>query len=239
MMNAPKPSGDITAEAVLFSRQIATLICAGVSIVRILTILEREAPPPYAEAMSTIRMRIEEGQTLTSAIADMPELFPHFFRTMIKAGEIGGILDITLGYAADLLQEEWTLSKMVGARPFLMAGEDSSADWNLLPPPERTLRLLLFCRTWGAMLSSGVPIAQAMGVAAESLPAQQRDEVLASRDILLNKGSIQEIVAPMTFLPLSARSLFVIGSECGQLDTLLLKAAELYRHQLMYQRQAE
>ena len=236
-MNTPMPQPDITTAAVLFSRQFATLLSAGVSIVRILLILEAEAPPPYADAMPAIRTRIEEGQTLSQAMADKPELFPPFYRVMIKAGEYGGILDMTLGQAADLLGEDWTLSRMIETKPMLMVGEEVGADWNMLPPPQRTLQLLLFCRTWGSMLSSGVPILLAMEVAAESLHGQQREEVLAAHRVIQNNGAFEEIVARMTFLPPSARTLITLGMKCGELDTLLLKAAELYRHQLVYQRQ--
>jgi len=183
-------------------------------------------------------MRIEAGQTLTQSMKDMPDLFPPFYLLMIRAGEVGGILEITLGQVADMLQEDWTLSQMVGIPPMLMAKEEERTDWNTLPIPQRTLHLLLFCKTFGSMLSSGVPILQAMEVAGESLFAQQRNEVLAAREKVLEHGSIAEIVAQMPFLPPSAQALFSIGMEHGELDTLSLKAAELYRHQLVYQRQA-
>jgi len=236
-MNNAQPPADITAEAVLFTRQFTTLISAGVSLVRALLILEAEAPAPYAAAMASVRAHIEAGSTLSEAIADLPALFPPFYRVMIRAGEIGGVLDITLARAADLLQEEWTLSQGVGVKPLLMAGTATNVEWDLLSPAQRTLQLLLFCSAWGSMLSSGVPIVQAMEVAAECLHPRQREEVLAARDVIKRHGTNEEIVTPMTFLPLSARTLIIIGCECGELDTLLLKAAELYRHQLLYQRQ--
>lgn len=228
---------DITAEIMLFSQQFTTLISAGCSLMRILKILEQEAPPTYANVMPTIRTRIEQGSTLTEAIADMPDLFPSFYRLMITAGEVGGILDITMNYATELIEEDWKLSKLLKIRPLLMATENETTDWNQLSNPQQTLKLLLFCQMLGSMLSSGVPIVKAMEVAAESLNEKQRNEVLNAAKVMLNHGSIEEIVAEMHFLPLSAQTLFTIGSDTGQLDSLLLKAVELYRHELVYQQQ--
>ncbi|MEI6521649.1 MAG: type II secretion system F family protein [bacterium] len=228
---------DITAEIMLFSQQFNTLISAGCSLVKILKILEKEAPPTYANVMPTIRIRIEQGDSLAQAIADMPDLFPSFYRLMITAGEVGGILDITMNYAAELIEEDWKLSKLLNIQPLLMATENDAADWNQLSKPQRTLKLLLFCRMLGSMLSSGVPIVHTMKVAAESLNEKQRNEVLSAVEVMLNRGSIEEIVAKMTFLPFSAQTLFTLGSDTGQLDSLLLKAAELYRHELVYQQQ--
>ncbi len=229
---------DITAEIMLFSQQFTTLISAGCSLVRTLKILEEEAPEPYANAMPTIRTRIEQGATLTQSIADMPDLFPSFYRLMITAGEVGGILDITMNYAAELIEEDWKLSKLLNVKPLLLASGNDTIDWDELSKPQQKLKLMLFCRMLGSMLSSGVPIVQAMEVAAESLNEKQRSEVLAAVKVILNRGSIEEIVAEMHFLPLSAQSLFSIGSECGQLDSILLKTAELYRYELVYLQQA-
>ena len=235
-MNTSTPP-DITAAAVLFSRQFAIMLSAGVSIVRTLQILESEAPAPYAEAMPTIRLALKQGRTLEEAIAGMPALFPAFYRVMIKAGEVGGMLDITLTRAADLLHDDWTLSQMAGIPPLLMAQDDVATEWQRLPPAHRTLHLLLFCRAWGSMLSAGVPILQAMEVAAASLDAQQRREVLSARQLMKDNSRFRDVVAHMTFLPASAQTLLTIGMDAGDLDILLLKAAELFQHQLIFQRQ--
>jgi len=239
-MNTNKSQTDLHA-AVLFTHQFATLINAGVSLVRTLLILEAEAPSPYAEAMPTVRERIEADQTLSQAISDLPALFPPFYRCMIRAGEVGGVLDITLARTANLLQEELTLSQNGVTGSFLLAGGNEHTDWDLLSPSQRTLHLLLFCGAWGMMLTSGVPILEAMEVAAESLPTRQRAEVLAAGEVIKvmkNSDPADDFVPRMTFLPLSARTLISVGAECGMLDTSLLKAAELYRHLLNYQRLA-
>jgi len=228
-MNDHTAPQDISTEAVLFAHQFATLVSAGMNLVSCLEILALEAPAPYAAAMPDVRARIMEGQSLSQAIQDLPTLFPTFFRMMIRSGEAGGILDIALKQTAEVLEEDWTLALMLGTQPLLMTYEPES--------PASRLTIFLFCRIWGMMLSSGVPILTAMETAAEVLPVAHRMQVLAARDVIKNRGSFEEIVAPMTFLPESARKMFIVGGQTGTLDTLLLKAAELYRYQLRYERQ--
>lgn len=235
MSDITRPQKDYTAEAVLFSHLFKTLISAGVPLVKVLLILEAEAPAPYALAMPTVRQRIEEEKSLAEAITDLPELFPPFYFEIIRTGEIGGILDIALAMAADLLEEDWTLSKLIGTKPMLMSKDEEST----LAPCRQLLQMLLFCRTWGSMLSSGVPIVLAMEVAADSLPKREHDQVMAARDIMMSRGTSEEIVEQISFLPQSAKYLIVLGMECGELDTMLLKIAELFHHQLVFQRQED
>ncbi len=95
-LNPLKPS--VTAkELVLFSRQFSTLVNAGVPIVQGLTILVNQAETPvFKDIITKIREDIEQGISITDAMKKHPEAFTELYVSMIKAGEVGGILDTIL-----------------------------------------------------------------------------------------------------------------------------------------------
>ncbi len=93
-----RQKGDVSSkDLVLFSRQFATLVSAGVPIVRGLGILERQTKNPYfKEVLAAVRMDIEGGLSITDALQKHPDAFPTLYTSMVKAGELGGILDTIL-----------------------------------------------------------------------------------------------------------------------------------------------
>jgi hypothetical protein len=226
-----------TLALTLFTRQFTTMINAGTSLVRCLATLEEEAPPPYAEAAVTIRGRVEKGATLTKAMEAMPELFPPFYICMCRAGEVGGVLDIALDHLANLLHDDWTLSQTLGVDSMLMSGAQALPEnWDELPVPQRTLLLSLFCRAYGMMLSSGVPIIQATMTAADLLPSIQHDAMVQMVEVMRSGADFDAIMEELAFLPPIFRRLYHVGAHTGSLDACLLKLADLYRYQVMYQR---
>jgi len=95
-LNPIKPSAS-AKELVLFSRQFSTLVNAGVPIVQGLTILVEQAETPYFKGVLTkIREDIEQGISITDAMKKHPSAFNELYVSMIKAGEVGGILDTIL-----------------------------------------------------------------------------------------------------------------------------------------------
>ncbi|MBI4376369.1 MAG: type II secretion system F family protein [Elusimicrobia bacterium] len=84
-------------DLVLFSRQLSTLVSAGVPIVQGLAILEAQAEnPAFKEVLAAVRGDIEGGLSISDALKKHPEAFPDLYCSMIKAGELGGILDTIL-----------------------------------------------------------------------------------------------------------------------------------------------
>ncbi len=84
-------------ELVLFSRQLSTLVSAGVPLVQGLTILEEQVESKiFKDIIHTIREDIESGQSITDALRKHPNAFEELYVSMIKAGEVGGILDVIL-----------------------------------------------------------------------------------------------------------------------------------------------
>lgn len=93
-----KPGGKVKmADKVVFSRQFATMINAGVPVVQSLNILrEQSSSKPMQAAVTDLAKRIEGGSTLAAALSEHPKIFDKVYVNMIKAGETGGILDQVL-----------------------------------------------------------------------------------------------------------------------------------------------
>ncbi len=92
---------------VLFSRQFATMIDAGIPILRCLEILQDQCKDPaLKEAIEVVTVDVKGGMTLNEAIAKHPDIFSKLYINMIKAAELGGILDIILDRLAGFLEYE-------------------------------------------------------------------------------------------------------------------------------------
>ncbi len=84
-------------EVVIFSRQLSTLVSAGVPIVQGLNILEAQAESPgFRYVVGALRTDIEAGLSIADAMGKHPQAFTELYVAMIKAGEVGGILDTIL-----------------------------------------------------------------------------------------------------------------------------------------------
>lgn len=114
--------GDIA----VFSRQFATMINAGLSLVRTLSILEEQAGHRKLRAViGDVRTEIEGGATLSHALGRHPEAFSNLYVNMVKAGEAGGVLDDVLLRLASFLEKELALRQKVKTAttyPTLLAG---------------------------------------------------------------------------------------------------------------------
>jgi type IV pilus assembly protein PilC len=84
-------------DLVLFSRQLSTLIGAGVPIVQGLTILVNQIDnPAFKEVITGVREDIESGTSITEALSRHPTVFSELYVSMVRSGELGGILDVIL-----------------------------------------------------------------------------------------------------------------------------------------------
>jgi type IV pilus assembly protein PilC len=81
----------------IMSRQFATMINAGLSLLRALTILEEQTEcKPLAKVLTQVRSEVEGGRALSEAMAVHPDVFPPLMVNMCRAGEVGGFLDSSL-----------------------------------------------------------------------------------------------------------------------------------------------
>ncbi|MDI6785467.1 MAG: type II secretion system F family protein [bacterium] len=79
---------------VIFNRQLATLVNAGIPIVQSLSILiEEEKDKRFKPTIINVCSDIEKGSTISEALAKHPKVFSHLYVSMIRSGELGGILD--------------------------------------------------------------------------------------------------------------------------------------------------
>ncbi len=84
-------------DKVIFSRQFATMINAGVPIVQALNILrEQSESKKLSHVISEVAKQVEGGATLANALSGHPEVFNNIYINMVRAGETGGILDDVL-----------------------------------------------------------------------------------------------------------------------------------------------
>ena len=92
---------------VIFSRQFATMIDAGIPIIKCLDILESQTKEEALKVViNATRKDVKGGLSLTDAIAKHPNAFSKLYVNMIRAAEIGGILDVILDRLAGFLEKE-------------------------------------------------------------------------------------------------------------------------------------
>lgn len=98
----------------IMARQFATMISSGLSLLRALTILaEQTENPELARVLSLSRSDVEAGQSLSSALAKHPRVFPPLMVNMVRAGEVGGFLDQVLLQIADNFEAEVKLKSKI------------------------------------------------------------------------------------------------------------------------------
>jgi len=89
-------------ELMIFTRQLATLIDAGLPLLQSLTILTKQEPNPNLRAtIQGIADSVQGGSTFSEALSAYPKLFNKLFVNMVKAGEVGGVLEIVLNRLAE------------------------------------------------------------------------------------------------------------------------------------------
>lgn len=220
----------------LFSYQFSKLIHSGVSIVRSLLVLE-DAPAPYGEAARALREKIEGGDTLSQAMSEMPDLFSRLHVGLIRAGEIGGVLEETLSRMADLMTQEWQLARRrPGQEEPLFLNLPSSRprpqEWGRFTPYQQTVTLLLFCETLADLLISGVPILQTLETVSHLLPPDKASGVMEAREVIKAGDRIGPPLERMGILPRFVLEMFSTGEEAGCLDMTLHQAADILEHEL-------
>lgn len=105
-----------TKDIVIFSRQLSTLVSAGVPIVQSLNILETQAEnPAFKTILTVLKTDIESGLSIADAMGKHPTAFEELYVAMIKAGEVGGILDIILERLSGFLESAEALKAKVKA----------------------------------------------------------------------------------------------------------------------------
>ena len=104
-----------TKDVILFFRMFSTLISSNVTITEGIGILHGQTEnKKFKNVLLEVRLKIEGGMPLSDAMAGYPKIFPEMAINMIRAGELGGILDVVLERIAEHLESKAALrSKMI------------------------------------------------------------------------------------------------------------------------------
>lgn len=93
-------------EMMIFTRQLATLLDAGLPLLRGLVMLEEQQEEGLMkDILGQVRDAIQSGESLSEALEHHPNVFNHLFVQMVKAGELGGVLDIVLNRMAEFSEK--------------------------------------------------------------------------------------------------------------------------------------
>ena len=102
------------SDLVVFTRQFATMINAGLPIVRALYVLSEQTDnKKLKETLDDVRKEVEAGLALSEALEKHPKVFFRLYIEMVRAGEIGGILDEVLLRVAHQLEKDQDLRRKV------------------------------------------------------------------------------------------------------------------------------
>ncbi|MGC9043464.1 MAG: type II secretion system F family protein [Myxococcota bacterium] len=116
-------SGVTTRDLVIFTRQFATMINAGLPLVTCLDILGNQSDnPALKKILLQVKSDVEGGSTFADALRKHPKVFDDLFVNLVAAGEIGGILDTIMNrLAAYIEKNEKIVKKVKGAMTYPLA----------------------------------------------------------------------------------------------------------------------
>lgn len=291
----------------MFCRQFSTMIDAGVSLVRCLSVLaEQTDNAKLKRIINDLQSEVEAGQMLSKALAKYPNVFTNLFTGLIRAGEIGGVLEESLQRLAGFLEKDQELrrkvksamtypvivmvaalgivtglvtfvlpkfmglfqdlgvkdfpgptkilmgfSHMLTSRWYFVAvfviaftiafrmfvktrvGRRAYDRFKLKAPVfgklNHKIALARFARTLGTLLSSGVPILQALETVAGTVSNEIiSDAVLEARARIREGDRIGDPLQRSNLFPPMVVQMISIGEESGSLDPMLAKVAEFY-----------
>jgi type IV pilus assembly protein PilC len=293
---------------VIFSRQFATMIDAGIAIIKCLDILEGQTKEESLKGIIVaIRKDVKGGLSLTDAISKHPHVFSRLYINMIRAAEIGGILDIILDRLAGFLEKEMEIKgKVKSAMMYptivlVFAGfivsalflfvlprfEDIFSSMNVTMPPttqalfdisnwlgpghgwaivlvgvisaiiafkmynrtekgrynvdrfllkipifgDLTLKICIsrFARTFGTLISAGVPMMRSMEIVGETSGNALLAEAVGNARTAIREGAkISQPLASSGLFPAMVTHMIDIGEETGRLSEMLSKVADFY-----------
>jgi type IV pilus assembly protein PilC len=297
----------------IFSRQFATMINSGLSMLRALSVLEEQTEnKKLATVLGQVRGDVEAGIALSDALEKHPKVFSPLYINMVRAGEIGGILDEVLNRLATQLEKDdsirravksamvypimiasFALIVMLGMVLFLIpvfasmykelgnaklpmltrimvGASDTMKSWKgvivlvvvialviiirkakhtdkgteiwdrfKLHVPMgigeviRKIAVARFSRTLGTLVSSGVPILQAIEITGKSAGNVVIEHAMNAVQVSVKEG--QTISAPLknsSVFPDMVVQMIAVGEETGSLDSMLQKVADFYEDEV-------
>src|SRR5947209_4356761 len=116
----PGLSGKVKSKVLTtFTRQLATLVDAGLPLLRGLRMLEKqEKHPTLKSIIGELALSIEGGSTFSEGLAQHPKVFNRLFVNMVKAGELGGVLEVVLARLSEFMEKAQKIKGKVIAAMF-------------------------------------------------------------------------------------------------------------------------
>ena len=116
----PGLSGKVKSKVLTtFTRQLATLVDAGLPLLRGLRVLEKqEKNPTLKSIIGDLSLAIEGGSTFSESLAQHPKVFNRLFVNMVKAGELGGVLEVVLTRLSEFMEKAQKIKGKVIAAMF-------------------------------------------------------------------------------------------------------------------------
>jgi type IV pilus assembly protein PilC len=107
-------TGVTQKDILIFTRQLATMIDAGLPLVQCLDILGTQTEnPQFAKILQSVKTHVESGATFSEALSRHPKVFDPLFVNLIAAGEVGGILDTILNRLSSYIEKSVKLKRQV------------------------------------------------------------------------------------------------------------------------------
>src|SRR5437868_267098 len=116
----PGLSGRVKSKVLTaFTRQLATLVDAGLPLLRGLRVLEKqENNPTLKNIVGELALSIEGGSTFSEGLAQHPKVFNRLYVNMVKAGELGGVLEVVLIRLSEFMEKAQKIKGKVIAAMF-------------------------------------------------------------------------------------------------------------------------
>jgi type IV pilus assembly protein PilC len=291
---------------VVFSRQFATMIDAGISVLKCMDILESQTKDPALKAaISGVRKDVKGGLGLGESLLRYPNCFSKLYVNMIKAAELGGILDTILDRLATFLEKELEIKQKVKSAmiyPIIVLSfsilmvlalfffvlprfKDIFASMNVELPPitmalfnasdnmvhywymfptiifgtmffvkkygattdgrlridalklkvpivgELVLKMAVsrFSRTFGTLISSGVPMMRAMEIIGDTAGNAVITKAIGEAKNSIRDGSrLSTPLAASGLFPMMVTQMIDIGEETGRMSEMLVKVSDFY-----------
>ena len=301
-------------ELSIFCRQFSTMIDAGVSLVRCLDVLsQQQTNPKLKRIILDVQKEVESGNTLSKAMAKYPKVFSNLFIGLVRAGEVGGVLEETLQRLSTFLEKDVEMKRKIKSAmtyptivmiaaliivlglcrfivptflglfenmlphgradfPALTLGLVAFSDFLIykswavvliivafnisftafvktnfgqhawdrfkLKVPvfgklNHKVALARFARTLGTLLTSGVPILQALETVAGTVSnVVISDAIMEARARIREGDRIGDPLIKSKLFPPMVVQMISIGEESGSLDAMLSKIADFYEDEV-------
>ncbi len=293
-------------EIVVMTRQLSTLIDAGLPLLRSLNVLIAQLKPSkMRDILREVAADIQSGSTFSEGLAKHPKQFDRLFVNMVRAGEVGGMLEVVLNRLAVFMERREALKRRVkgamiypifviviacsivafllvkvvpvfadifrefgGELPaptqlLIKAGDFMVYQWwlllSILSWSVIALKMVMklhvvkrgkdrvalkipligdlvtkvavarFARTLGTLITSGVPILQALKITKETIGNEIiQDAVDKVHDSIKEGDTIAAPLDETKVFPAMVVNMIDVGEETGSLDSMLMKVADIY-----------